>query len=197
MNKKGAIELSITGVVVLIIAITVLGLVLAFVGGFFEKAKGWLETPSSAIEQQRYEVVLNDPSEVTFEPGYELKVKKASTKSVLLAIRNTPAVENCYKVEFLCKDSYSGTGCINNEREVKVSGEGAKETWFKVPSKWTIGPAKKIAKPVDVSIDSAGIGKYDMSLNVYKAKKEGECSENTEFNEKAWKEKTFVLEVTG
>ena len=82
MDKKGALELSINAIVILIIAITMLGLGLGFVRGMFGKASGQFEeltgaepeppAPSSSnpVTLSREVVIANSDEKVAIKVGF-------------------------------------------------------------------------------------------------------------------------------
>lgn len=103
-NKKGALQLSIDAVVILILAITMLGLGLAFIKGLFggtvEKLKG---IEKQLGEEERKEL-LSSADKITFLTSrIELEGR---TKDINFAVRNI----NQYDIDFFILSSLAETG---------------------------------------------------------------------------------------
>ncbi|MBI5065710.1 hypothetical protein HZA97_05735 [Candidatus Woesearchaeota archaeon] len=205
--KKGAIELSITGVIVLIIAITVLGLVLMFVRKFFTESQTTLIGTLSEIKDQMIKEMKESGDLLQFRGAREITAKLGIPQVKYLGIKNTVSNKEdvslpvCYRVEFLCRKAFQGD-CINsdNSKNVLVGGVGADSSvkpvkdWFATLLEWDVYTGETGVQPVDVNIKDARPGKYDMLLNVYQGNKDCAATD-TEF--KVWQRFPFTLEVTG
>lgn len=89
MDKKGALELSITAIVVLIIAITLLGLAIFFIKNLF---KGGTEifTGELAKIKEQLRTNLEESGELfVFSVGSELEIKKGEPQKFYMGVRNT------------------------------------------------------------------------------------------------------------
>lgn len=207
MNKKGAIELSITGVIVLIIAITVLGLVLMFVRKFFLGGIDTLTGTLAEIKDQMLKEMQESGELLQFRGAREITAKLGIPQVKYLGIKNTASNKDditmpvCYRVEFVCRKAFQGD-CISsdNSKNVLVGGTGTDASlkpvkdWFSTLSEWDIYTGETGVKPVDVNIKDARPGKYDMLLNVYQGDKDCTAS-GVEF--KIWQRFPFTLEVAG
>ena len=87
MNKKAAIELSVGTIIILIIAVTVLGLILGFTTGMFEKATTPLDEKLME-ENEPVPATARDPTSSFRKPS-------------------APQMANCYRLR-------SGMYCSNN-----------------------------------------------------------------------------------
>ena len=84
-NKKGDLSLSINAIIILILAITMLGLGLSFIRGLFTAAEGKVEEVTSATE------LVNPPTRdnpVTLTPS-ELDVRQSKRDKITLAFLNS------------------------------------------------------------------------------------------------------------
>jgi hypothetical protein len=124
-NKKGAIELSITGIVVLIIAITVLGLILGFVRGYFKKAAEGVETPLKEIEDTVKRQLESSGRTVIISPE-DVELKSGSSKEVFLGARNLQsspeAPRICHLIGVYCLSPFTGESCTEQGNDVLVAG---------------------------------------------------------------------------
>src|ERR1051325_10637347 len=101
-NSKGALELSITGIVVLIIAITVLGLAIGFIRKLFVGSQQQLETRLSNVNDQYKQELQSSGELLVFSVPAEVPV--GNPQNALLGVRNTyKNMEGngkiCYRVE--------------------------------------------------------------------------------------------------
>lgn len=88
MNKKGAIELSMTTIIVIVIGITILSLGLGWISSVFGDVD---ELTSGAFEQgatQIAEIFGSSNAEVALSPG-ETSMGQDETTTVTLAVRNS------------------------------------------------------------------------------------------------------------
>lgn len=94
-KKKGALQLSINAIVILILAITMLGLGLAFIKGLFggtvEKLKGMTEQ----IEESERIELLSSPDKITLPRVIKVEGR---TKELYFAIRNINQYDMTYYV---------------------------------------------------------------------------------------------------
>ncbi len=94
-KKKGALQLSINAIVILILAITMLGLGLAFIKGLFggtvEKLKGMTEQ----IEESERNELLSSPDKVTLPRVIKIEGR---TKELYFAIRNINQYDTNYYI---------------------------------------------------------------------------------------------------
>ncbi len=199
MNKKGAIELSITGVIVLIIAITVLGLILNFVREYFIKVQPVIQKSFDELKEDVYKK-MKTGKDLEFSGGEVLRVSGGAQEEAL-GIRNTLSSEKpiCHRVEFICLRPLSGSasreGCDNN----LVGGRSPSNSlpdneWFSTQDDWDIDAKEVQVKPVDVKLEEVRPGKYSMVLNVYRGS--GNCAEpGFAVDAKPWKDHKFTLDV--
>ncbi|MBI4918680.1 hypothetical protein HY837_02030 [archaeon] len=194
-TKKGAIELSITGVIVLIIAITVLGLILNFVREYFIKVEPVIKKSFDELKEDVYKK-MKTGKDLEFSGGEILRVSGGAQEEAL-GIRNTLSSENpiCHRVEFVCKRAFTGEGCDNTLVGGRsLDGKLADKEWFSTQDDWDIDAKEAQVKPVDVKLEEVRPGKYSMVLNVYRAN--GDC-EKSDFaaDAKPWKDHKFTLDV--
>ncbi|MBI2574607.1 hypothetical protein HYV82_01860 [Candidatus Woesearchaeota archaeon] len=103
-NKKAALDVSINSIVVIVFAVTMLGLGLAFIKGYFEKAKGTInidevgEVPDATVA---------NPISLARE---DLNVEKGKTSTFGAKFYNNK--ETFYSVSFGINQCVSDTGTV-------------------------------------------------------------------------------------
>src|SRR3990167_5104458 len=105
-NKKAALELSITAIVVLIIAITVLGLGIGFIKKQFGAGTSLVEKELSNIKDQLKEQVRTGGELLVFSVPEQVSIGKP--QGTIIGVRNTLANTRelkdrvCFRVEVRC-----------------------------------------------------------------------------------------------
>ena len=103
--KKGSLQLSINSIVILILAITMIGLGLSFIKGIFggtvEKLKG-IETQ---LEEEERKQLLDSQQEITFLSS-RIKVE-GREKAMSFAIRNVQAEDLTFDISTSCNSALS------------------------------------------------------------------------------------------
>src|SRR3989338_11516122 len=97
-NKKAALELSITAIVVLIIAITVLGLGIGFIKKQFGAGTSLVEKELSNIKDQLKEQVRTGGELLVFSVPGQVSIGKP--QGTFVGVRNTAQNPEGYKVCF-------------------------------------------------------------------------------------------------
>lgn len=176
MNKKGALELSITAIVVLIIAITVLGLAIFFIKNLFKGGTEIFTSELSKIKDQLRENLKESGELVVMSKGTEIEVKRGSPFEFYIGARNTAPEDRCFRVAIVCNNPFTtGETCINNKNNVLIGGvndvgdtPSPGESWFPRLLAETVVPKNDIAvSPVTLQIANANPDTYLMTLSVY------------------------------
>ncbi len=109
-NKKGALELSINAVVVIIIAIVMLGLALTFIRSIFGGVIEQFETVSDEVQKQMEETLRASTKKATLSTT-SLDMKPGDSKKIYLGINNYLAADVPFCITCPnCKESTCGSG---------------------------------------------------------------------------------------
>lgn len=103
-NKKGALNLSINAIVVLIVAIVFLGLALSFTRGFLKKTSSKLESGIDTID------LTTPPSSenpITFDDKLEIKIGKTKTFKIGFYNDDTQTAFNASPKFLKCSGGYT------------------------------------------------------------------------------------------
>lgn len=184
-NKKGALELSITAIVVLIIAITVLGLAIFFIKNLFKGGTEIFVGELAKIKETLKKNMEETGELVVFSKGTELEAKRGESVKFHVGIRNTGTQELCHLLSVVCKQPFTpGEGCIPGQpgtTEVVVGGLDPDTelppdyNWFpRLLSRFDIRAGDIEISPVTMQIATARPDTYLMELQVFQA--ESDCS---------------------
>lgn len=97
MKKKG-LEIGVNAIVVLVFAVTVLGLGLAFIKGAFNQLTGDFAAVSDAVKDQIREEVESTNSLLAFN-AVDLNVKRSKSTNAYFGVKNELDQELTFKIE--------------------------------------------------------------------------------------------------
>jgi hypothetical protein len=159
MNKKGAVELSMTTIIIIVMGITILSLGLVWIRNVFtdvgELSAGAFEQGASQIADifgESKEPVAMSPSEIGMDQG--------TTETVTLAIRDS---------------SSSGSSDVYATVESKAFGGAAAEnlrcgfddTGTEESNKYSLASGESMARGLIVKDDGSDLGTYFCAVTVY------------------------------
>ncbi len=87
-NRKGAVEMSLNLIIMLIIGIVVLGLVIGFVNSLVNKGKGTFENQIGEQDQLKLDEVSNCKDNLCILPKPTVTVRKGEQNKVYIKVRN-------------------------------------------------------------------------------------------------------------
>lgn len=125
--KKGALELSITAIVVLIIAITVLGFAIFFIKSLFGAGTTLLSGQLEKVKDTLKETFASEGISAGFDAGKDIKVKQGKPLDLNLGISNSDSASKCFQIQINCIQS---TDIVTPCPSTIVGGDGAIEPWF-------------------------------------------------------------------
>ena len=196
-NKKGALELSITAIVVLIIAITVLGLAIYFIKNLFGESTKLLTNQLEQIKDQLRKNMEETGDLIVFSGGSELKAKRGSKVDFYVGVRNQGQASKCYRISMVCVKPFLTEGtCTESEKEDAVVGGYyvGNTNWFpKLLQEFEVSPGDIRVLPVTMQI-VGNPDTYLSAMNVYEAS--GGCASPGTWSDKPWQSKSFTVELT-
>lgn len=171
MNKKGSLNLSINAIVVLILAITMLGLGLTFMKTMFGKVTTQFEDISSELENEVIKKLESSSSRLEFNK-YLVEMKRGETKSLYYGIYNNLAAEETFTVTAECDDAIK---TVSKPLDIVLST-------FPTQS---IDLNKAKVSPLKVSIDSnQGIDTYACQIKIMYDRLDGATTTPTVYSKK-------------
>ena len=99
-NKKASLELSIRAIVIVVLAMTLLGLGLGFVRNMFKDIGGLSEDISEQIRQKILDDLITNDKKVAF-PKTEITIDKGGSEVLTVGIRNKGDSDFNYKISFV------------------------------------------------------------------------------------------------
>jgi len=93
MNKKGAIEMSLNLIIMLIIGMVVLGLVIGFVNSLVSKGTESFDKQLGDNEKLKLDKIKSCPDVFCIDPNPSISIKKGSKINIFIKIRNVGDTE--------------------------------------------------------------------------------------------------------
>lgn len=100
-NKKAGMQISINAIVILILAITVLGIGLGFIRGMFSQTIGQLGEVSKDIENDMINRIRDSDERLVLREE-NIEIKKSGEKTIYFGIRNEEEDETTFDIDFKC-----------------------------------------------------------------------------------------------
>ena len=216
-NNRGALELSITAIVVLIIAITVLSLGVGFIKKQFGAGTELVEGQFSEIKQKLKEQMKESGELLVFSVPEE--VTKGTPQNIQVGVLNTAANPNsqddpkqdsvCFRVEVKCIKPFAPGGeCIDGKSNPVIVGGwdsssadfGAlpsDQNWFKrLLGEFNLKNYEGDVFDGVMLVKGIKSDSYSMEVNVYKSPGDLKCEDGDfEANQVPYATKSFILNV--
>lgn len=177
-NKKGALELSITAIVVLIIAITLLGLAIFFIKNMFKSGTELFSSELAKIKDQLRQNIEESGQLVVMDKGSELEVKRGEPFAFHIGARNNAPKTRCFRIAMECVKAFKeGGGCISGTTLSNVlvggkNGDGmtpdSDKRWFpSLLNEFEVPGGDIAVSPATLQVANADPDTYLMKLLVY------------------------------
>ena len=98
-NKKSSLELSIRTIVVVVLAMTLLGLGLGFIRTMFKNIGGISEDVSEQVRQKILDDLITGDKKISF-PKTEVIIDKGGSQTLTVGVRNKKDLTLNYKIRF-------------------------------------------------------------------------------------------------
>jgi len=161
-NKRASLEISIQAIVIVVLAMTLLGLGLGFIKGMFGRINPLTEDVTEHVKQQILEDLRTGDKKISF-PQTEIVIERGSSKVVTLGIKNkeTSSFEYEISLSAVSGPDDSGTG-------IEDKGEGEYESWFQIVTpRSEINTADVHLRSMRINIPKTAVaGSYAFTFNV-------------------------------
>lgn len=213
-NKKG-LELPITAIIVLIIAITFLGLMIYFIKTSLTRGITGVETQFNLLSQQEKEFVEQLGKVVTFTLGTDWKVKKGTAKEFKVYLKNNfqnsagTAVCHALRVKCLqamgkdntCPDQQGATPVIIGGYTELMSADTAAVSsakWFPiiVSKKVDIPNSEYVSFPGTIQITTGAADTYTMEAELLVSTQKKDCVNTGDTDFESAGTERFTIEVS-
>jgi len=111
VKKKASLELSIRAIVIVVLAMTLLGLGLGFVRNMFSDIGEIREDVTEQVRQQVLNDLVSNDKKLSF-PKTEIKIDKGSSEILAAGIRNKEDETLLYKISFTSQSVPEGADLI-------------------------------------------------------------------------------------
>jgi len=158
-SKKSSLELSIRTIVVVVLAMTLLGLGLGFIRGMFKDISGISGDVSAQIREKILDDLITGDKKISF-PKTELIIDRGKSELITVGIRN----KNEGTLEY-----YLSFNQISFSAAPGGSGAaGDATTWFQYSNeKFELAPSESDVRNIRLTVPSnANIGSYMLSFIV-------------------------------
>jgi len=99
-NKRASLELSIRAIVIVVLAMTLLGLGLGFVRNMFEDIGGISSDVTEQVRQRILDDLITNDKKISF-PKTEIIIDKGGSETLTVGVRNKKDSSLNYKIEFI------------------------------------------------------------------------------------------------
>ena len=182
--RKGSLNLSINAIVVLILAITLLGLGLGFVKSMFGSATDKFEVTDQELKSQMIDEIEQSGDKVTFN-NMNFKTEAGAPKSFYFGVRNTASSQACFAFKWFCRAS------LDSECPQDPNSSEGNWSWFDTYDTVSLPGKGSEAFRVEVLPDIPG--NYNGYLQVLINRSANDCFTATYGEE--FEKKKFYLDV--
>ena len=158
-NKKASLEISIQAIVIVVLAMTLLGLGLAFIRGMFRDISKTTVGVTEAVKRSIIDDLISNPEKRISFPKTEVVIDKGGSDQLVVGIRNKKDTTLYYRIRFnAISGSDGGPFNIENPKWFQY----AEQTTYKLPS------AENDVRDIRLSIPTQGVtsGSYFLTFDV-------------------------------
>ncbi len=209
-NKKGAIELSITTIVVLIIAMAILGVAILLINMIREKAVTVLEDQFNQLEKDALSCIEGSRDVFCYKLMRD-KLGIGDEIAMAVGVKNTAASQSssgnvCFRMQLKCLRPFAaGEYCdsTNQRNDITVggmdyNGDAPSTYWFvrgDTQGETDIKENEAKTLRAKLQINDAKPGSYEMEINIFKASNDKSCSDAEFDSNSIYASKGFNIEV--
>jgi len=155
-NKKSSLTLSINAIVVMILAITLLGLGLGFIKKQFSSATNQFDTVNQETATTMIKDLESSGDMVTMSMR-EFNIESGKPMEFYLAVRNTGSAPAEYYLQFICDQSLGHDSCRPGSTygtQENMYSTSNQMNWFNTFNSITISPGR--GKAIVVKLQASG-----------------------------------------
>ena len=192
MSKKAALELSINAIVIVILAMTLLGLGLGFVRNMFKD----IGDTTSSVQDQVREQILDDwrtgDKKLSF-PSSQVTIDSGDEQLLAMGVKNVDPRKLFFRVVFaeILKDETGTTRTDIILPGDKVEGRPFELLWDSTPQ--SLGPADAVVIPVTLKTDKTATGTKLLKISIIEMDEFGNDMADTSGLTVEYATKTFFV----
>jgi len=157
-NKKASLEISIQAIVIVVLAMTLLGLGLGFIRGMFKNIGSTTEDVTEQVRQRILDDLITGDKKISF-PKTDITIDKGGSSVLTVGVRNKKDTPLHYKMRFT---SISGP-------ENQPIGADSLDSWFQFAKTqvYTLPAADQEVRNIRLSIPTGvSSGSYFLTFDV-------------------------------
>ncbi len=160
-NKRASLEISIQAIVIVVLAMTLLGLGLGFIRGMFKNIGGVTEEVTAQVKQRIIDELLTTENRLALSTT-EIELEKGNSRTIAVGVKNKKEGDLEYRLRF---DSISRAP--PNQEPISLADD-AYRSWFQYSQSSKALPISEIdVRSVKINVASnAPVGSYLFSLVV-------------------------------
>ncbi|MBD3361481.1 hypothetical protein GF358_01685 [Candidatus Woesearchaeota archaeon] len=208
MNKKAALQLSINAIVILILAITILSLGIAFIRSQFGTLTERFTEVSAEIKSELINKIKDSGDLLVFN-RVEIEAKLGKPEEFYIGIKNTapnindPNKPVCFIPAIKCISALNGD-CLDGRDNVYVGGTDMslgpgnppEVKWFSLFPEVNIQTGEVNVYPIELQIAQAQPDTYLMEFAVYKYQDGASCDTGGIVDERPYQSKQFFIKLS-
>ena len=187
-GRKASLELSIQAIVIVVLAMTLLGLGLGFIRNMFKDIGGLSGDVSQQVREKILDDLITNDKKIAF-PKTEIVIDKGGSEVLTVGIRNKQDQTLNYKMGFTSISGPDGNFAIGNELN----------SWFQYGTvKYELSAANSDVRNIRLSVpSSAKAGSYFLTFDVIELGDNPETSQKETDFESIYATKDIFIIVRG
>ncbi|HLC60858.1 MAG TPA: hypothetical protein VJJ52_05515 [Candidatus Nanoarchaeia archaeon] len=162
-NKRASLEISIQAIVIVVLAMTILGLGLGFVRGLFKNITSTTEDVTEQVRQKILDDLITGDKKIAF-PKTEVLVDRGGSTILSVGIRNKNNNDLDYKLKFCAVSAPDTTGVI-----IPTNDCDKFASWFQFDTTkvYKLSPSDSTIRNIKITLPSvATSGSYFFTFEV-------------------------------
>jgi hypothetical protein len=163
-KKKGSLEISIQAIVIVVLAMTLLGLGLGFIRGMFKNISGTADDVQEQVRQKILDDLITGDKKVSF-PKTEIQIDKGGSTVLTVGIRNKGDNKLFYRMQFTAISGPDGSAGTRPYNPTEL------DNWFQFSSgsgnRYELDAADSDVRNIRISIPTSALtGSYFLNFEV-------------------------------
>ena len=164
-NKKASLEISIQAIVIVVLAMTLLGLGLGFVRNLFKNIGSATEDVTEQVRQKVLDDLISSDKKVSF-PKTDISIDKGDSTVLTVGIRNKKDTPLHYQMRFTSISfvpADGGSATTVNNQDWFQTGQSVTAT----RNFYTLGPAESDVRNIRLKVPTTALaGSYVLTFDV-------------------------------
>ena len=200
-NKKASLEMSIQAIVIVVLAMTLLGLGLGFIKGMFRNITSTTEDVSEQVRQKVLDDLVQGDKKISF-PKTEVTIDKGGSSVLTVGIKNKLNTPLYYRLQFTTIDvpqKPTATPTPANEASQIANKKTDFDGYFQYDKnkRYTLSAAEADVRNIRLNVPVIDSGSYLLKFSVYPALVDNSGNALTGYSTEPYATKEFFVIVRG